>query len=335
MSDKNSQFNLSLNLGEAVLNSYEKPIAYAPSVQLPNNNQVVPQHFLRYDHTLDSVKKILENIDFSTHFRVLAAQKNNEIYIQVAVLSPDNYQTSNAKKLLFGRRWLVEKELPTSELIQTAFLALKIAREHEVRELFQFCHSKGSSTPFNNHHDLPLMAQNPELITADTPQDNITDFITKTRFNGEKIKLQQRQVLTNEQCLYTILLTCDDCQLEDFNNKSLSFLSAVSCTNQFMHDLIAALINESNDFVNENFKYLGLARFSKNISAEKIGELSIAMRSTEAVDLCVLGKQHANQLNFEIDSGRAPDGCGQVIGHFLAAHGIEQPENAHLYTNRF
>jgi len=30
---------------------------------------------------------------------------------------------------------------------------------------------------------------------------------------------------------------------------------------------------------------------------------------------------------------QAPQGCGQVIGGFLAAHGIEQPENAHLYEN--
>ena len=327
--------------------SYEQPISFAPLVQLKNNNWVVPQHFLRYQHTLESVNTVLENIDFSAHFRVVAAQQNEQLYLQVAVLSPDNYSNNSnceknsaanknhtrAKKLLFGRRWLVEKNLPTSELIQTAFLALKIAREHEVRELLQLKHKGATSTPFNNHHDLSLMAQNPELVSNSTDQASAQSIAKRLIFAGMSIVIKNHQVITSKQHLYTLELNCSDCQLNEFNNKTMAFLTTDTSANSFLHGFITALVAISNEYVSEHFKYKNFARFSKQVIAEQIGELSIAIRSPDALGLCSMGKQHANQLNFEIDSTRAPQGCGQVIGGFLAAHGIEQPENAHLYEN--
>lgn len=335
MSDKNINMDPLLVNGQKWQHSYEQPISYAPLVQLANNNWIVPQHFLRYKHTLKSVNQVLEDITFSTHFRVLAAEKNNDIYLQVAVLSPDNYRSDNkAKKLLFGRRWPVEENLPTSELIQTAFLALKVAREHEVRELFQLKHESAVSTPFNNHHDLPVMAQNPELVKSISACDtSLNEVLQRLVFAENKIELIGCQPIITGQQVYTVKLHCNSCQLNEFNNKALSFLAADTTVNNFLHSLIAALVATSNEYVNEHFKYQGFARFSKHVEVEQVGELSVAMRSPSSVSLCSMGKQHANQLNFEIDSGRAPQGCGQAIGGFLAAHGIEQPENAHLYPN--
>ena len=340
MSDKKSRIEPLLSAEQKWQNSYEQPISYAPLVQLANKSWIVPQHFLRYKHTLSSVNQVLEDIDFSAHFRVLAAQKNEQLYLQVAVLSPDNYKTSSyagegtAKKLLFGRRWIVEDNLPTSELIQTAFLALKIAREHEVRELFQLTHSDNTiSTPFNNHHDLPVMAQNAELVTAHTPPSTeiIEQLLKRVLFAGATVSLSAMQQISSQQWLYTLKLHCHTCQLTEFNNKTFAFLTSDSSANSFLHGLIYALVDISNEYVSEQFKYQGFARFSKHNSVEKIGELSVAMRSPKVLGLCSLGKQHANKLNFEIDSSRAPQGCGQAIDGFLAAHGIEQPENAHLY----
>ncbi|WP_024598360.1 MULTISPECIES: hypothetical protein [Pseudoalteromonas] len=338
MSDNKSHINHLLSNEQKWQHSYEQPISYAPLVQLANSSWVVPQHFLRYKHTLESVNEVLESIEFSAHFRVLAAQKGEEIYLQVAVLSPDNYQKSastnegKAKKLLFGRRWIVEENLPTSELIQTAFLALKVAREHEVRELFQLMQSGATSTPFNNHHDLPVMAQNPELVKSVSAESHVDEVLKRIVFAGKSIELKSQQQIA-EQHLYTVELLCDNSQLSEFNKKTISFLTADPSANSFLHALITVLVATSNDYVNEQFKYKGFARFSKHVVVEQIGDLSIAMRSPSTVGLCSMGKQHANKLNFEIDSGRAPQGCGQAIGGFLAAHGIEQPENAHLYPN--
>lgn len=319
--------------------SFEQPISYAPLVQLSNNSWVVPQHFLRYKHTLQSVNEVLSQISFPAHFRVIAAEKDNQVYLQVAILNPDNYQPNGpnhkAIKLLFGRRWYVEENLPTSELIQTAFLALKVAREHEVRELIKYKHQNRVSTPFNNHHDLPLMAQNAELVMSDSNDvSDVKDVTDNCIFAGAAVKLTTVNKIDNSTVLYQVQLTCHDCQLNEFNNARVSFLVKNTSTNQFLHGLIDALIKISNEFVSENFRYNDLARFSKHISVEKIGELSIKLRSHNALNLCSLGKQHANQLNFEIDSGRAPQGCNSEISGFLAAHGVERPHNAHLYANQ-
>lgn len=334
MSDKNNHFTSVKYTHNELLYNCEQPIAYAPIVQLSNASWVVPQHFLRYQHTLESVNETLDKIEFSTHFRVLAAKQNEQIYLQVAILSPDNYRSTKAKKLLFGRRWFVEENLPTSELIQTAFLALKIAREHEVRELFQLDSEQGSSTPFNNHHDLPLLAQNPQLtMAADYQPQSVIKLLARCLFAGAALTLIAQQKIADEHILYTLRLNCTDCQLSEFNAKTVVFLAADTSANAFLHGLMTALVAISNDYVNEQFKYAGFARFSKNVNVEQIGALSIVLRSQHALQLCELGKQHADQLNFEIDSSRAPQGCGQVICGFLAAHGIEQPENAHLYPD--
>ncbi|GAA63123.1 hypothetical protein P20311_0900 [Pseudoalteromonas sp. BSi20311] len=335
MSDNNIKIESLLGDGQKWQHSYEQPISYAPLVQLANKNWIVPQHFLRYKHTLASVNEVLNDISFSNHFSVLAAEKNSDIYLQVAVLSPDNYRADNkAKKLLFGRRWPVEQNLPTSELIQTAFLALKVAREHEVRELFQLQHQEATSTPFNNHHDLPVMAQNPDLVTSGSVETtSLATIITRLVFADAPVTLMSHQSIATGEQLYTVKLNCEDCQLSEFNHTQLSFLASDSSPNSFLHSFINALVNTSNEYVNEHFKYQGFARFSKHVRAERVGELSVSMRSPSSVSLCSMGKQEANQLNFEIDSARAPQGCGQAIGGFLAAHGIEQPENAHLYPH--
>jgi predicted nucleic-acid-binding Zn-ribbon protein len=178
------------------------------------------------------------------------------------------------------------------------------------------------------------MAQNPELVSNErNGGDNINEAVKRIVFAECGIAFKSHHMIAAEQHLYTLELKCSNCQLSEFNNKKIAFLTTDSSVNSFLHGLITALINVSNEYVNEQLKYQGFARFSKHINVEKIGTLSVAMRSSSAIGLCSLGKQHANKLNFEIDSGRAPQGCGQAIGGFLAAHGIEQPENAHLYPD--
>ena len=69
----------------------------------------------------------------------------------MGVVGHDNYQKQPATgglKLFFGRKWRVEPELPTSEVIQSVFLAIKKSREHEIRELFKLTLSGSITTPF-------------------------------------------------------------------------------------------------------------------------------------------------------------------------------------------
>ena len=123
----------------------EKALKNAPKTELADGRLCVPQHYLSYQHTLQSVEQLLLNIDFDPRYPIFVSQdgsgNSSSIYIQVGVVGADNSTTSNAEnsqdKIVYGREWRIEPQLPTSEIIQTVFLALKKAREHEVRELFR------------------------------------------------------------------------------------------------------------------------------------------------------------------------------------------------------
>ncbi len=140
----------------------EKSMSKAPVVKLSNGEYCIPQHYLTYHHTIESVEALICDIDYDPRYVVFAAQELGCIYIQVGVVGHDNYASSTQKKdqlkLLFGRKWRVEPELPTSEIIQSVFLAIKKSREHEVRELLKLNINNSITTPFNTHVDLPLMA---------------------------------------------------------------------------------------------------------------------------------------------------------------------------------
>ena len=150
----------------------ESPIENAPSVKLDNGGLCIPQHYLRYHHTRQSVERIILDIDYSDRYPVFVCEDDSGLYLQVGIVGYDNYApraSQSGLKVVYGRKWRVEPQLPTSEIIQTVFLALKKAREHEVRELFRFHHRSGSTTPFNTHHDLPLMSQNADLLAGICP----------------------------------------------------------------------------------------------------------------------------------------------------------------------
>lgn len=49
-----------------------------------------------------------------------------------------------------GRKWLLSKHMTDSEIVQTAFLAIKIAEEHKLRENFLF----NGAAIFGPHLDL-------------------------------------------------------------------------------------------------------------------------------------------------------------------------------------
>lgn len=111
-----------------VLQQGEQALEYAPSVKLKNGKNCIPQHYLRYEHTLESVQNIILNCHFNKSYLIFASSEGDNIYIQIGIIGYDNYislSKQSQKKIVYGRKWRVEPELPTSEIIQTIFLALK------------------------------------------------------------------------------------------------------------------------------------------------------------------------------------------------------------------
>ncbi|MCO1335298.1 hypothetical protein MO867_13250 [Microbulbifer sp. OS29] len=134
----------------------ESPIEHTPNVSQENGNHCIPQHYLIYMHTRETVGQLVLEIDYSVNCLICVDQDAGGIFIQVGVVGPDNYRgDARDNKIVYGRNWQVESTLPASEIIQTGFLAIKKAREHEIRERFRLKSGAYIGTPFNNHHDLP------------------------------------------------------------------------------------------------------------------------------------------------------------------------------------
>lgn len=79
-------------------------------------------------------------------------------YIQIEFRHGDNIWKS--------RKWLLSEHMTDSEIIQTIFLAVKTAEEHEIRELFKY---KGQAI-FGPHWNLDQIANAMENKHFDTDE---------------------------------------------------------------------------------------------------------------------------------------------------------------------
>jgi hypothetical protein len=148
----------------------ETALPSAPKVLLDDGTNCIPQHYLSYHHTKESVENMVAEISYDPNYLIFVDEDKGGIFIQVGIIGIDNYmnaQSQDSQKIVYGRRWRVEPQLPSSEILQTAFLALMKAREHEVRELIKYNDKNKATTPFSCHHDLPLMAMSGKTNTDD------------------------------------------------------------------------------------------------------------------------------------------------------------------------
>lgn len=79
---------------------------------------------------------------------------SNGSYLQIQFIAPchDNPMNNSLQK---GRKWLISEHMTDSEIVQTAFLAIQVAEEHEMRETFKF---EGQAI-FGPHFDLHHLAE--------------------------------------------------------------------------------------------------------------------------------------------------------------------------------
>lgn len=292
-----------------------------PTTQL-NGEHCVPQHYLQYQHTLETVESLIIQLHFDKHFPIFAAQDDSGIYIQIGIIGVDNYlpKEQQQAKIVYGRKWRVEPNLPTSEIIQTVLLALKTAREHEIRELFKLktqCTDEQKTrvtTPFNNHHDLPLLVKSysSESMLYDHSNEqswhDIQQQLEQVQYDGVEFYLHHCQRLSGETYLVEIeILKVADISLPELNDKQfLAFTVEQLNFNQVLFELMAQLVNLSNRYVEENFTFQDIPRFSRQYDISAIADLSIATRqlhknmdSGEFNDMWL-------QSNYETDLTRVP-----------------------------
>jgi len=299
------------------LHEGEKAIQNAPLVTLKNGENCIPQHYLTYAHTLESVQKIILNCYFDERYPIFVGQENNNIYIQIGIIGFDNYKPLNQqtqKKIVYGRKWRVEPELPTSEIIQTVFLAIKVAREHEIRELFTLSMLLGSTTPFNNHHDLPLMAKNKKLLELSQPnavpiaefKQQVESLLPHIKYDHGTLSLLDIEQRKNGQILIDLALQINKkSQLAENTNLTFTLIITQSNTNEFLFLLMEKFIQHSHNYVEEHFTYQGFHRFSRENNVQEIAELSINTRNKRNIQ----NQDFLNALeesNYATDKNRVP-----------------------------
>jgi hypothetical protein len=296
----------------------EKALENAPKAALADGRFCIPQHYLSYQHSLQSVEQLLMDIDFDPRYPIFASQDETGIYVQVGIIGVDNYKSSHGaqEKVVYGRKWRVEPQLPSSEIIQTVFLALKKAREHEIRELFRLEHQEKMTTPFNNHHDLPLLTNSRERLQPSVNNTEgrtlfnveIENILKTIRYDGVQFELFNLMLRpTNEYLVELKLLPQAGRQLAELlGTEYISFMLAKPTLNYFTHQLMQHLIQLSDRYIDEQFHYRGFNRFSWENDVKAIAQVSTEVRQLhKSVDLDGFN-QHWKQSNYETDRSRIP-----------------------------
>ena len=315
------------------LHAGEVAINHAPYIALDNKTQCIPQHYLRYQHDLSSVEALIQKIDYHAHYPIFVCQDNSGLYLQVGIIGYDNYQTQDEQdhyKIVYGRKWRIEPQLPSSEIIQTAFLAIKKAREHEVRELFRLSFSSKVSTPFNNHHDLPLLSHTLKTFDGKTAptlsRKSLTTLLARIQYDAgcfTLLNIDQRECgsPTGKSNTQIILVLCfnpsPNSRLPELDDTPFTILLEQPELNTFLFKLMQHLIHIIDRQVDENFSFQGVNRFSWHNDIEHIGHLSIQTRDKkEAKENQSLADELALN-NYETDKTRVPSITNSRFGTLL------------------
>jgi hypothetical protein len=315
------------------LQAGETAINHAPYIALDNNTQCIPQHYLRYQHNLASVEKLVQEIDYHEQYPIFVCQDDNGLYLQIGIIGYDNYQAHHERtdyKIVYGRKWRIEPQLPSSEIIQTAFLAIKTAREHEIRELFRLTQGNKSCTPFNNHHDLPLLSH--AIKSQNTSRDNTLSIASLERLlerieydNGtfSIMGIETRNIhSTNSPNSHSYLVDLHfnpnvRTRLPELSSAPFTLLLPTLNINLFLFELMQHLIKLSNRQVDEHFKFRGATRFSWQNNIEKIGQLSIQTRDNPpSMKSAILANELAHN-NYMTDKTRVPQITNSAFGSLL------------------
>lgn len=305
----------------------ETALPSAPNVLLDDGTNCIPQHYLSYHHTKESVEGIVAEISYDPSYLIFVDEDNGGIFIQVGIIGLDNYQHSTlqeSQKIVYGRRWRVEPQLPSSEIIQTAFLALMKAREHEIRELIKYKQHDKVTTPFSCHHDLPLMAMSQKTNADDDnvliDQHAMMHVIAKLTYDAGHFELVDTMDIDEQQRLVSLRFHADKSTKlpELLQMQTLRFIIEEASENAFLFGLMDALLLASNRHVEEHFTFKTFARFSRKNNIGKISALSAKTRHKGLTENNADFELTFKQNNYETDETRVPRLSNSALGQKLS-----------------
>ncbi len=305
----------------------ERPLPNAPRVQLSGGASCVPQHYLQYVQTQRSIEQVALNCAFNDSTLIFAGQDSHGLYIQIGLVGFDTYlpvAAQSKRKIVYGRKWRIDYNVPTSELVQTIFLAIKKAREHEVRELLKIRFDKHASAPFSTHQDARLITEQADLLFNVQSPVSLVQFrrqaaalMKRSRYDTSPIQLLNIEQRFNQQVLVDIHVPGGESpMLSDTAGTSLTLLLPEPSLNALLYALMDALITKSDSLVRETFTYQGVVRFSHALSVEKLAGLSVHTRLADKH--ASSGFQHQlKQYNHITDASRVPNVVTPELAHSI------------------
>jgi len=317
MAERDNQDRAHVEVNADYLDVYgERALPFAPKVLVFDEFMAVPQQFLAVSRSLTQLVEILARIEVLDGYILFAGEVDNALTLQVGIIGYENYPAvsdcnqSLKTKIVYGRRWLIEDSTPTSEVIQTAFLAVQKAREHELREKLsiEFDHEGHRATPFNSHQDTPLMARASSLVTNPN-LDTIEQAVSRVTFDGRTINLVSVKPISE-----STMIVCLRLQLEkksacpfaftELNDRDINLICYQDNVNALLHEIVEHLIILSNRFVAENFRFEGFNRFSHELNPIAIAEFSFDTR--RPLSVCRNFAPYFTRMSYHIDSNKAP-----------------------------
>ena len=288
----------------------ETALKFAPKIRLANGESAVPQQFLNVCRNQSNLSNILANISTPSNFQLFAGQEGSCLFLVVGVIGKENYPSNTRAreqtKIVYGRRWIIEESTPTSEVVQTAMLAIKKAREHEVRELVTLSinHGKNRATPFNCHLDLPLMVGNQALMQA-SEVPAIDDLIEGVRVDGNRLKLVRSVTLGSKRIVEVALAANEaQCYFSELEKAVITVICEDADGHDFLHQLMATLIKQSDRYVEESVAFKGFHRFSHNVDVLKLAEFSYQTRNVSVTDTRF--NNEFKDMSYRVDAAKAP-----------------------------
>jgi hypothetical protein len=288
----------------------ETAMPHAPEVRA-GSASVVPEAYKLFNHTVDSVQNLVAGIDYDPHFRVFVLEGAEGPVIQVGIVGRENYpyNADHPEKMVYGRRWRVEKYFPTSEIYQTVMLALQKAEEHEVRELFRY----RKSTPYTGHVDFEVLKKLVPTIenssAAHADKTSVQRLLDDVSFGGHKLKLVTVQQRPNGSTVYEVRFEREPNAkraLEEYDDQVLTFVADGNKSSQILSSLMDTLIGRTRRKVEEGLRIDGFPRFSHDISPDTLRDASVAVWRDARREAAPEFAEIERALEYGVAEARAP-----------------------------
>ena len=106
------------------LNAHMRLMEHALPVDISSGVRAFPQHYFVFDNSLKSLTSIVSAIETEKDIVIFSSEDDWGVYVQVGLVGKENYSLlrhDDRPKIVYGRKWRIERNIPTPEIVQTIF----------------------------------------------------------------------------------------------------------------------------------------------------------------------------------------------------------------------